>query len=310
MRSPGDPHPRRRDGAGKTLGPGRPGIGDGRPRPSLAGLIAAGLLLGFLPGLRPTTHSPARAAPANIPAGVGASAADTLSRFVGLVRSRPTGESVGGALVLLTGQERRTVTDDDGRFRLDSLAPGRYEVRIHHLGYTTNPRTVELRPGHSTRAEFWLERTVLRVEDLEVRVLRPRVDPMAAFRRRREDGHGHFLDRGDIEARNPASTSDLLRTLSGVRVTRDAWGRSRVTITRFGDRCRPTVYTDGVLTSSMPVDAVRPESIIAIEVYRGASEVPPQYNPPTVQNCGTILIWTRNPGRTPPGVEPDSSRRP
>jgi len=209
----------------------------------------------------------------------------------------------------MPSQGRRTITGEEGRFRLDSLRPGRHRVRVHYLGYETNPRVVELRARHSTRAELWLERTVLAVEDLRVEVTEPRVDPMAGFKHRRDSGFGVFLDRGDIERRNPAHTSDLFRSLAGVRVTPNRFGTARVTIGRFGGRCAPTVYVDGTLTAGMPVDNVMPQSIIGIEVYRGASEVPPQFNRPTERGCGTILIWTRDPGHTPPGVEPDSSRR-
>lgn len=234
--------------------------------------------------------------------------ADTLARFVGTVRSRQTGDPVSGARILVPSQDRRTVTGEEGRFRLDSLLPGRHRVRVHYLGYETNPRELELRARHSTRAELWLERTVLSVEDLQVEVTRPRADPMAGFKERREDGFGLFLDRGDINERNPAHTSDLFRSMAGVRVTPNRFGEARVTIGRFGGRCAPTVYVDGTLTAGMPVDFVMPQSIVGIEVYRGASEVPPQFNKPTERGCGTILIWTRDPGHTPPGVEPDSSR--
>lgn len=240
-----------------------------------------------------------------------AATADTLPQFVGTVLSRQTGEPVGGAQVMIPSQDRRTLTDENGRFRLDSLSPGRHEVKVRYLGYTTNPRSVELRLRHATRAELWLERTVLAVEDLEVEVDRPRVDPMAGFKRRREDGLGLFLDRGDIEERNPATTSDLFRSLAGVSVEPNRLGVAEVTVRRFGGRCRPTVYVDGVLTSGMMrVDYVVPEAIIGIEVYRGPAEVPPQFNKPTRQGCGTILIWTRIPGYTPPGVEPDTSSSP
>lgn len=277
-------------------------------------LVASGLLLSAsdaaaVPGPSPVDSLPA--APPVLPDTVQedtTSRPDTLARFVGTVRSRQTGELVSGARVLMPSQGRRTITGEEGRFRLDSLRPGRHRVRVHYLGYETNPRVVELRARHSTRAELWLERTVLAVEDLRVEVTEPRADPMAGFKRRRDSGFGVFLDRGDIERRNPAHTSDLFRSLAGVRVTPNRFGMARVTIGRFGGRCAPTVYVDGTLTAGMPVDNVMPQSIIGIEVYRGASEVPPQFNRPTERGCGTILIWTRNPGHTPPGVEPDSSR--
>lgn len=238
------------------------------------------------------------------------SAADTLPTFVGTVTSRQTGEAVSGAEVLVPALDRRTATDDSGRFRLDGLSPGEHDVRVHYLGYTTNPRRVELRVRHTTRAEFRLERTVLSVEDLRVDVSSSRVDPMAGFKRRRDHGPGVFLDRGDIERKNPAHTSDLFRSMAGVSVTPNRMGMAQVSVRRFGRRCRPTIYVDGVLTNAMPVDFVMPDAIIGIEVYRGASEVPPQFNKPTRgEGCGTIVIWTRTPGSTPPGVEPDSTDR-
>ncbi len=267
-----------------------------RPPSAAVGAPAPGDTLPPPPAVAPdTTHQDTTSRP------------DTLARFVGSVRSRETGELVSGARVLMPSQGRRTVTDEDGRFRLDSLAPGRHRVRVHYLGYETNPRVVELRARHSTSAELWLERTVLSVEDLEVEVTEPRVDPMAGFKRRREAGFGLFLDRGDINERDPAHTSDLFRSLAGVSVTPNRHGTARVTIRRFGGRCSPTVYVDGVLTSGVPVDFLMPQSIVGIEVYRGASEVAPQFNKPTERGCGTILIWTRNPGHTPPGVEPDTA---
>lgn len=322
MRHPGHSHPGRGDGPTRALTSGRPARPHRCP-PSAGGLTASAcVLLAALaasdlpaaPAPSPISSTPPSGpspSPPSSAAGVhgatGAVPADTLPRFVGVVRSRQTGEGVGGAQVMVPGQARRTVTDDSGRFVLDSLDAGQHEVRVHYLGYTTNPRTVELRPRHSTRVQLWLERTVLAVEDLEVEVEGPRPDPMEGFRRRREDGFGTFLDRGDIEARDPAQTSDLFRTMAGVSVSPNRMGTARVTVGRFGSRCSPSVYLDGVPTSGMPVDFVLPQSIVGIEVYKGPSEVPPQFNRPTEQGCGTILIWTRNPGHTPPGVEPDST---
>lgn len=235
---------------------------------------------------------------------------DTTANFTGTVASSRTGKPISGARVSIPEIQYGAITDEEGRFTIKKLPPGLYDVRVHYLGYTTNPRRVELRVRHTTRAEFRLERTVLSVEDLRVDVSSSRVDPMAGFKRRRDHGPGVFLDRGDIERKNPAHTSDLFRSMAGVSVTPNRMGMAQVSVRRFGRRCRPTIYVDGVLTNAMPVDFVMPDAIIGIEVYRGASEVPPQFNKPTRgEGCGTIVIWTRTPGSTPPGVEPDSTDR-
>lgn len=309
MRRAGHPYASRGDELTDTLRSGGARSG-GRPAAALAAATAALGLWTQPAGSSPSSSSPPppsairETPPADT---THDSARDTLPTFVGTVHSRQTGDPVGGARVMVPGLDRRTTTDADGRFRLESLEGGEYDVRVHYLGYTTNPRRVEFRTRHATRAELWLERTVLAVEDLRVEVSQPRADPMAGFRRRREDGFGLFLDRGDIERRNPAFTSDLFRTLPGVTVTPNRMGQASVTVRRFGGRCRPTVWVDGVLTNALPVDFVTPQSIIGIEVYRGASEVPPQFNKPTTEGCGTIVIWTRKPGHPPPGVESDTA---
>jgi outer membrane receptor for ferrienterochelin and colicin len=41
--------------------------------------------------------------------------------------------------------------------------------------------------------------------------------------------------------------------------------------------------------------AVSPDQVEAIEVYRGASEIPVQYNGSGAM-CGAILIWTKQEG--------------
>ncbi|RMH14199.1 MAG: hypothetical protein D6701_11515, partial [Gemmatimonadetes bacterium] len=40
------------------------------------------------------------------------------------------------------------------------------------------------------------------------------------------------------------------------------------------------------------LDLIRPEDIEAIEVYRGASEVPAEFGGSDA-GCGAIVIWTR-----------------
>jgi hypothetical protein len=47
-------------------------------------------------------------------------------------------------------------------------------------------------------------------------------------------------------------------------------------------------------------DYVRPDEVVAVEVYHG-TETPPQFTPPGASGCATIVIWTQ--ARV--GVHPD-----
>jgi hypothetical protein len=68
-----------------------------------------------------------------------------------------------------------------------------------------------------------------------------------------------------------------------------------VVIARQGGGCAPAVFVDGMLMNrsgqAAVNDYVQPSMIEGIEVYRGASGSPPQYQ--DRGGCGTILIWTR-----------------
>ena len=60
--------------------------------------------------------------------------------------------------------------------------------------------------------------------------------------------------------------------------------------------CLPRLFLDGVrVTYDVQNDinaVVDPGQVEAIEVFRGPSEIPVQYNDNNSQ-CGVILIWTR-----------------
>jgi hypothetical protein len=60
--------------------------------------------------------------------------------------------------------------------------------------------------------------------------------------------------------------------------------------------CLPRLFLDGVRVAydaqSDINSVVNPDQVEAIEVFRGPSEIPAQYNDNNSQ-CGVILIWTR-----------------
>ena len=55
--------------------------------------------------------------------------------IAGTVRDAETGEPMASATVIIESLRRVAVTDAHGRFRFIGMAPGRYTLRIRHLGY-------------------------------------------------------------------------------------------------------------------------------------------------------------------------------
>jgi hypothetical protein len=112
------------------------------------------------------------------------------------------------------------------------------------------------------------------------------------FWQRRERGWGRFFTRADIERRHPIHVSDMLFTIPGISVFR-VRGTTQILSTRFGQRCGPSIWIDGMRLFDSDLDAlVHPQDVEAIEVYTASAVTPVEFgggfNP-----CGAIVIWTR-----------------
>jgi hypothetical protein len=87
-------------------------------------------------------------------AGVGA--------ITGSVVQSETGDALGSATVNLASTESKSqtspwrLTDAKGGFAFDSLAPGRYQVRVRRLGSIMDTMTVNVTPNRIDTVRFRL----------------------------------------------------------------------------------------------------------------------------------------------------------
>lgn len=125
------------------------------------------------------------------------------------------------------------------------------------------------------------------------------------FYERMASTRGAFLTREDIERRRPSLASHALENVPGIR-TRDSrydgmlvWfsGNEKATLSGI-DICGPRLLINGLEVhqggngAPLPIDRyVSVPDIAAIEVYRSAAQLPPQYGGAHAA-CGVILIWT------------------
>jgi hypothetical protein len=81
------------------------------------------------------------------------------SAIAGTVKD-PAGAVVAGALVTVTaetGEARTANTNEQGRFRIDNLKPGRYTVAVESKGFKRNEQAVVVEAGRATPVEIKLE---------------------------------------------------------------------------------------------------------------------------------------------------------
>lgn len=153
--------------------------------------------------------------------------------------------------------------------------------------------------------------SVLPLPDLAVVVDRARHSArLEGFHERSRGSVGRFVKRDEIEAIGSRRTTDLLRRLPGVRVTRHRWyhGLERIEIGRappgLSHPCGVELYVDGFHVPEierfgyrrLDLDLPSPDDVEGIEVYTGTAGVPVEFRALNAR-CGVIVMWTRDGGR-------------
>ncbi|MFQ5678915.1 MAG: carboxypeptidase-like regulatory domain-containing protein [Gemmatimonadota bacterium] len=215
------------------------------------------------------------------------------ARLVGQVVSALTGKPIGGAVVSLQRSGLGAVTDSSGNFAIPKTLAGQDTVEVRYIGFEDSFMPLYLEPDLITRVVLLLSPTVVRLADLKVEVERKPFNILSGFEERKARGMGYFFDLDDIQRRAPRYTSDLLRQVPGLRVGPNQFGKAQIVSGRSGILCTPAVFLDGINMPEFEVDEIIATDLGAVEVYRGASELPPMFASAAASGCGAIVIWTR-----------------
>lgn len=234
--------------------------------------------------------------------------ADSTATLVGKVVSVMTGGPLEGARVVLTASGLGAFTDSAGDFTIPNAPAGFVDtVEVSLIGHAEQTVPLRLEPGATNRVVFSLSQTVLRVSDLEVRVERsPLRYSLSEFERHRKAENGYFVTPQMIERQDPTYSSDILRRVPGVTVGGRVNGEAEIRFVHSTVNCYPALYLDGIYWPRHNLDELSPNQILAMEVYRGTSEVPLRFQGPGREDCGVIVVWTRQGGAM--DSVPDSGR--
>jgi hypothetical protein len=221
-------------------------------------------------------------------------------RVQGLVTDS-AGRPLGSADVSISARRLLTRTDDQGRFSFGNLDPGEVEIGVRRLGFEP--------------AKVFLMVTVVAIDSVTVKLVAQAyelegVDVSAGAKRRREGiedfyrrrvrGMGVYFTRADIISRNASRPSDMVRSTPGVQLVRTRSGQGIRFMTSQGQRreCIPVIWVDGQRANGLELDDIPIHDIEGIELYQGPSTTPMQFSQATsVATCGTIVVWSRPPGR-------------
>ncbi len=220
----------------------------------------------------------------------------TLLTYVTMADSRAP---IVGARVSIAGTTISALTGADGRVSLAGIPSGSQTVQVQLFGYAPAFRLVSLEPGQAATLSLAMRATAFVLPEIKVRARpRPTYLQQAGFEHRRTRGGGAFVTRTEIQQRNPRVLSDMLRHVPGIVLAPTTFGDSRASMARSTGprRCPVQYFVDGQQTIGFNIDDVRPGDVEGLEIYKGASVVPGEYNRGSAM-CGVILIWTKRGGR-------------
>jgi hypothetical protein len=215
--------------------------------------------------------------------------------LTGQVVEFESGAPIASATVRLRGTPLQAFTQADGRFAIQELPAGPYDVDIEHVSYRTVRDSFALDLGTNVSLTVRMATNVIPLEPLIVTVRSQHLE-RTGFYERRERGHGTYITRDEIERSLPSYSTDILRKIAGVSLVRRRYGPGYGVVGR--GNCPFRYVVDGArIGPDYSIDDMPPQWIEALEVYRGPSSLPHEFtnlSADVSSNCGVIVIWTRN----------------
>ena len=216
-------------------------------------------------------------------------------RLVGRVTDE-TGE-LGLANVDITVLNRvsgRTLSNQQGRFLLEGVAPGLAEVRFERLGYEPRTQLIVVQPGRTLDVRVGMSTEPIPLDPIQVVAVRSDYLERSGFYERSVRTWGAQFGPSDLEAILPEQLSDLMARVTGVRVEggRGVGDRARVLSFRR-EECQLDIYVDGVRRPpDYDLNEIPPAQVEAVEVYQGL-DIPIEFQGFSRTGCGVVLIWTK-----------------
>lgn len=177
-----------------------------------------------------------------------------------------------GAIIRLVGTNREAVTDATGRFRIDGVADGDYQLEVNYLGYGKQLVAVQVRQQQGQALQLKL----VPQQDVEViRVTGQREGQARALNMQRSADNIKSVVSSDYLGRFPdANVAESVQRLAGVSIQRDQ-GEGRYVNVRGAPLEFANVTVDGVVvpspngaTRAIDLDTIPADVISALEVTK------------------------------------------
>ncbi|MGQ9799425.1 MAG: TonB-dependent receptor domain-containing protein [Ignavibacterium sp.] len=150
--------------------------------------------------------------------GLSQSFAQSKGKITGLVLDKDTGEPIIGANVLIENTNIGAATDLEGKFRIENVNPGKYNIVISYISYSkTIVKDVVVESNKDTELKVALTSEAISVDEVVVIDKIDRSYENALLNQRKKSSNiSDAISSEQIKKSNDASTSDALKRIPGV----------------------------------------------------------------------------------------------
>ena len=234
-----------------------------------------------------------------LPALSSLASAQSVGAISGTIRDS-AGAPIPGVEVVLLQRPGAVYSDSLGVFRFANVPTGKRALHFRRLGFEPKSLDADIAQDKTLALSVTLDPFATEIEGMNVEELTRRRQLLSDFYDRKSRGFGHFITRDEIEKRSPMNLSDMMRMVPGAKlvpIQGTSMAALRFNRAQTGRDCPPQYWVDGVKAYALNIDDIIPSDVEGIEIYPGASTVPPQFNTREGTTiCGVVLIWTRIPG--------------
>jgi hypothetical protein len=174
-----------------------------------------------------------------------------------------TGEPIAKAAVSIAGEAKVATTDDEGRFRLENVPAGAFELRVSTVGYGLLKKRIELAAGATLELDLRLGQEALR-DTQQITVVAAPFDPAVP-----DAPTQYSLNNTEMQDLSTVLANDPFRavaSLPGVVSNEDFYADFAV---RGANGAHTGVYVDGVLVDHPSYSLEDAGSIGSLSVVNG-----------------------------------------